>query len=53
METHPEVLGFNANADITKNMNETNLLLESLIICNDAGGRSQGADTKNIIKQVI
>lgn len=53
METHPEVFGFNANADITKNLNETNLLLESLLICNEAGGGSEGAGTENILKQVI
>jgi dynein heavy chain len=53
METHPEVFGFNANADITKNLNETNLLLDSLIICNDAGGSGEGGGTENILKKVI
>jgi len=53
METPPGVFGFNANADITKNLNETNLLLESLLTCNEGGGGSDGASAESILKQVI
>ena len=33
LNTSPEVLGFHPNADITKDLNETNLLLESILLC--------------------
>lgn len=33
----PEVFGFHLNADITKDMNETNLLNDSLLICSSQG----------------
>ena len=40
--TSAEVFGFHPNADITKDMNETNNLLESLLICSAEGGSSAG-----------
>lgn len=33
INTSPEVLGFHPNADITKDLNETNLLLDSILLC--------------------
>jgi len=32
------VFGFHPNADITKDMNETNLMLDSLLLCSAEGG---------------
>ncbi len=32
-DTHPEVFGFHANANITKEINETNILLDSVLAC--------------------
>lgn len=42
----PDVFGFHPNADITKDMNETNLITESLLTCNSAGGSSGGGGSK-------
>lgn len=33
--TPPQIFGFHPNADITKDMNETNLILESLLLCSN------------------
>ena len=40
---HPNVFGFHSNADITKDINETNLLLESVLLCSaeSSGGKGQ------------
>ena len=38
INTHPSVFGFNSNADITKDLNETNLILQSMLACNAEGG---------------
>lgn len=35
---HPNVFGFHANADITKDINETNLLLDSVLMCSSEFG---------------
>lgn len=35
----PEVFGFHLNADITKDMNETNMLNDSLLICSSHGSK--------------
>lgn len=42
MHTNPEILGFHQNADITKDINESNLLLDSLLITSSEGGGSEG-----------
>jgi dynein heavy chain, axonemal len=44
--SHPGVFGFHANADITKDIGETNLLFESLILCSGSakGGGSSSMD---------
>jgi dynein heavy chain, axonemal len=53
MDTDPEVFGFNQNADITKNLNETNLLLDSLLLCSESGSSVEGASTEDILKKII
>jgi dynein heavy chain, axonemal len=53
MDTDPEVFGFHQNADITKNLNETNLLLDSLLLCNESGGSAEGVSTEDILKKII
>ena len=44
--TSPSVFGFHSNADITKDIGESNLLLDSLLICS-------GASSVNIIIYII
>ena len=39
---HPNVFGFHGNADITKDINETNMLLESVLLCSAESGGSKG-----------
>lgn len=53
MQSSPNVFGFHANADITKNLNETNLLLDSLLACNESGGGEAGAGMEDLLKKVI
>ena len=38
MNTDPQVFGFHSNADITKDLNETNLLFESILVCSSQEG---------------
>lgn len=38
--TSPELVGLHLNADITKDINESNLLLDSLISCLSSSGSS-------------
>jgi len=40
--THPEVFGFHANADITKDIGESNLLFDTLLLCSGSGGGDSG-----------
>jgi dynein heavy chain len=43
---HPNVFGFHSNADITKDINETNLLLDSVLLCSSesSGGKGQSVE---------
>ena len=34
----PEVYGFHPNADITKDIGESNLLFDTMLICSGSGG---------------
>merc|ERR1719183_3089921 len=45
----PEVYGLNENADISKDIKDTNLLLDSLLLtqARDTGGDAGGADAKS------
>jgi len=36
------VFGFHSNADITKDINETNALLDSVLLCSSESGGGQG-----------
>ena len=40
LNSEPSIFGFHANANITKDINETNLLFESLLICSQTTGGS-------------
>lgn len=53
METSPEVFGFHPNANITKDMKETNLLLESLLVCSQEGASSASSSSDELLKTLI
>lgn len=49
----PGVFGFHPNADITKDMNETNFLCDSLLTCSaQGGGGGGGSDYENLLNEV-
>lgn len=47
------MFGFHANADITKDINETNLLLNSLLLCTGGGGGAEGASNDDILNKLV
>ncbi|EAR85626.2 dynein heavy chain (macronuclear) [Tetrahymena thermophila SB210] len=51
--TKPEVFGFHSNADITKDINETTLFLDSLLLCSSEGGSSEGSSHDDTLKKLI
>lgn len=57
IETPTDVFGFHPNADITKNMNETLLMTDSLLSCSSAGGgsgkRSQGDVINELCDKIL
>ena len=50
---HPNVFGFHANADITKDINETNLLLNSLLLCSSQSEESKGLSQEDILAKLV
>lgn len=49
----PGVFGFHPNADITKDMNETNALTDSLLICSSSsGGEGGGSNFEHTLNEV-
>jgi dynein heavy chain len=46
---HPNVFGFHSNADITKDINETNLLLESVLLCSSESSGGGGQTLEEIL----
>jgi len=51
--SHPEVFGFHANAEITKDINETNLLLNSLLLCSSEGSSGEGASMEEMLNKLV
>ena len=53
LNVEPEVFGLHANADITKDLGETNLLLDSLLLCQaDTGGKESSSQDDTLNKLV-
>ncbi|KRX11121.1 P-loop containing nucleoside triphosphate hydrolase [Pseudocohnilembus persalinus] len=50
--SNPEIFGFHSNADITKDINETNMLLDSLLLTSGASG-GDGGSTDEILAQLV
>jgi dynein heavy chain len=52
--TNPEVFGFHANADITKDIGESNLLFDTLLLCSGSGGGdSGGSKIDDMLRNVV
>lgn len=49
----PEVFGLHANADITKDIGETNLLLDSLLLCQSESGSSEAGSFEETLKKLV
>ena len=49
----PQVFGLHPNADITKDIGETNLLLDSLLLCQSDSGSSEGASQEEVLKKLV
>lgn len=53
IQAKPEVFGFHSNADITKDINETTLFLDSLLLCSSEGGSTEGSSLDDVLKKLI
>jgi dynein heavy chain len=51
--TNPQVFGFHVNADITKDMNETNLILDNLLLCSAEGGGAAGQSFESVLEMLV
>jgi dynein heavy chain len=45
--------GFHANADITKDISEALLLLDSIMTCSSEGGGSDGSSMEDVLKKLV
>ena len=52
IETPTDVFGFHSNADITKNMNETLLMTDSLLSCSAEGGGSGKRSIGDVLNEL-
>lgn len=52
LNSHPEVFGFHANADITKDINETLLLFNSVLACSAEGQGSESASLESLLEEI-
>lgn len=48
LNTPPGVYGFHSNANITKELNETSLLLNTLLACQGSGGGAKGDESNAV-----
>jgi dynein heavy chain, axonemal len=48
LNTPPGIYGFHSNANITKELNETSLLLNTLLACQGSGGGASGEDSSAV-----
>jgi dynein heavy chain len=52
--TLPSVFGFHANADITKDIGESNLLFDTLLLCSGSGGgESGGSKMDELLSSIV
>jgi dynein heavy chain len=48
LNTYPLVYGFHLNASITKELNETNVLIDTLLACQEGGGSSKSDNSDSV-----
>eukprot|EP01016_Furgasonia_blochmanni_P037108 TRINITY_DN4329_c0_g1_i8.p1 TRINITY_DN4329_c0_g1~~TRINITY_DN4329_c0_g1_i8.p1 ORF type:complete len:618 (+),score=166.94 TRINITY_DN4329_c0_g1_i8:79-1854(+) len=51
--TEPEVFGLHQNADITKDLNETGLLLNSILLCQSESGGGESSSQDEVLNKLI
>lgn len=51
--SQPEVFGLHPNADIAKDISETGLFLDSLLLCSSEGVSSEGASQDEMLRKLI
>jgi len=52
LNTQPEVFGFHANADITKDINETLLLFSSVLACSSEGKGGETTSMESLLEEI-
>ena len=49
----PEVFGLHANADISKDIGESNLLFDTIMLCSGSGGGGGDGGKQDELKQIV
>lgn len=52
LNTPPEVFGFHTNANITKDINETNMAFEAVLSCSTQGGKAEVGSGTNTLEEI-
>ena len=52
LNTPPEVFGFHTNANITKDINETNMAFEAVLLCSSQGGKAEVGSGTNTLEEI-
>ena len=51
--SRPETFGFHANADISKDIGESNLLFDTLLLCGGSGGGGGSGGQDDVLRGIV